>query len=49
VEHFVSKFKAVKTQDGEKLYMKWILSKDVKEIDNVYPKTYQRTATPLII
>ncbi|OCB75484.1 hypothetical protein [Flavobacterium crassostreae] len=26
------KFKAVKTKDGEKLFMKWIFFKDVKEI-----------------
>jgi hypothetical protein len=26
------KFKAVKTEDGEKLFMKWIFIKDVKEI-----------------
>lgn len=26
------KFKAIKTQDGEKLYMKWVFSKEVKEI-----------------
>jgi hypothetical protein len=26
------KFQAVKTQDGEKLYMKWIFTKGVKEI-----------------
>lgn len=26
------KFKAIKTQDGEKLYMKWVFTKDVKEI-----------------
>lgn len=26
------KFKALKTQDGEKLYMKWIFAKEVKEI-----------------
>jgi hypothetical protein len=26
------KFKAVKNQDGEKLYMKWIFIKNVKEI-----------------
>ncbi|KQB44494.1 hypothetical protein B6A10_15845 [Flavobacterium sp. L1I52] len=26
------KFQAVKTKDGEKLFMKWIFSKDVKEI-----------------
>ncbi len=26
------KFQAVKTEDGEKLYMKWIFTKGVKEI-----------------
>ncbi|MFA9190781.1 hypothetical protein AAGV28_05295 [Flavobacterium sp. FZUC8N2.13] len=26
------KFQAVKTNDGEKLYMKWVFSKNVKEI-----------------
>ncbi|WP_016989727.1 hypothetical protein [Flavobacterium sp. ACAM 123] len=26
------KFKAVKTEDGEKLYMKWVFAKEVKEI-----------------
>ncbi len=26
------KFQAVKTQEGEKLFMKWIFFKDVKEI-----------------
>ncbi|HEY4618292.1 MAG TPA: hypothetical protein VIH09_08875 [Flavobacterium sp.] len=26
------KFQAVKTQDGERLYMKWIFAKGVKEI-----------------
>ncbi|MFC5683947.1 hypothetical protein ACYE2N_02300 [Flavobacterium sp. MAHUQ-51] len=26
------KFQAVKTKDGEKLYMKWVFSKNVKEI-----------------
>ncbi|CAM2890751.1 hypothetical protein [Flavobacterium frigoris] len=26
------KFQAVKTKDGEKLYMKWIFTKGVKEI-----------------
>jgi hypothetical protein len=26
------KFKAMKTDDGEKLFMKWIFTKDVKEI-----------------
>jgi hypothetical protein len=26
------KFKTVKTEDGEKLFMKWIFIKDVKEI-----------------
>ncbi|MGO4820784.1 MULTISPECIES: hypothetical protein [unclassified Flavobacterium] len=26
------KFKAIKTNDGEKLYMKWIFIKEVKEV-----------------
>jgi hypothetical protein len=26
------KFQAVKTRDGEKLFMKWIFSKEVKEL-----------------
>ncbi len=26
------KFQAAKTKDGEKLFMKWLFSKDVKEI-----------------
>ncbi len=28
------KFQAVKTKDGEKLYMKWLFIKGVKEIDS---------------
>lgn len=27
------KFQAVKTKDGEKLFMKWVFSKQIKEIE----------------